>query len=79
MKDIDLNLLPDVRDGLNRVQRIVLMELDKARKESRRSFVPAPMLYGRVLEHVDLSEAQFRAVLDSLETLVSAGPDQPER
>jgi hypothetical protein len=70
--------LPDVRDGLNRVQRVMLMEIDRTLREIGRSYVPAPMLYGRVLEHVDLSEDEFRAVLDSLHTTVTAGWDQPE-
>ena len=58
--------LPDVRDGLNRVQRIVLWELWRAQRETGREFVPTVMLYGRVVEHVDLDEEQFQAVLQSL-------------
>ena len=58
--------LPDVRDGLTRVQRIVLLEIDKASQELEREFVPTTMLYGRVVEHVNISEAQLQAVLRSL-------------
>ena len=58
--------LPDVRDGLNRVQRIVLHELWQAQRELEREFVPTVMLYGRVVEHLDLSEEEFQAVLQSL-------------
>ena len=61
-----LDDLPDVRDGLNRVQRIVLYELDKARRELGREFVPTVMLYGRVVERVNISEERFQAVLRSL-------------
>ena len=58
--------LPDVRDGLNRIQRIVLYELDRARRELGRDFVPTVMLYGRVVERVNISEERFQAVLQSL-------------
>ena len=58
--------IPDVRDGLTRVQRIVLWQLDLARRELGREFVPTVMLYGRVVEHVNLSEDEFQAVLRSL-------------
>ncbi len=61
-----LDDLPDVRDGLNRIQRIVLYELDKARRELGREFVPTVMLYGRVVERVNISEERFQAVLRSL-------------
>lgn len=65
MSDIN-DLLPDVRDGLSRVQRIVLYELHRARQETGRDFIPTVMLYGRVVEHIPLDEAQFQAVLQSL-------------
>ncbi|MCP5153541.1 MAG: hypothetical protein H6983_05215 [Ectothiorhodospiraceae bacterium] len=58
--------LPDVRDGLNRVQRIVLHELYRAQRELGREYVPTVMLYGRVVELVDLGEDEFQAVLRSL-------------
>ena len=61
-----LRNIPDVRDGLTRVQRIVLYELDRTRKELGRESVPTVMLYGRVLEHVNISEAELYDVLNSL-------------
>jgi len=60
------DIIPDVRDGLTRVQRIVLHELDRARRELGRESVPTVLLYGRVVERVDLSEEEFVAVLQSL-------------
>ena len=58
--------IPDVRDGLTRTQRIVLREIAEAQRERGREYVPTAMLYGRVVEHVDLSEAEFQVVLRSL-------------
>jgi hypothetical protein len=66
--------LPDVRDGLTRVQRVVLDELAKARRELGRESVPTVLLYGRVVERVDLSEDQFLAVLASLRSGPGAAP-----
>lgn len=66
----DYDNLPDVRDGLTRRQRVVLYELHKARKELGREMVPTVMLYGRVVEHIDMTEAELYDVLASL----GAGP-----
>jgi hypothetical protein len=62
--------IPDVRDGLTRKQRVVLYVLDQARRELGREFVPTVMLYGRVLEHINISEAELYDILASL----GAGP-----
>ena len=53
--------LPDVRDGLTRTERIVLVEL--RRLSAERGSVPTAMLYGAVLEHVDLSVQELQAIL----------------
>lgn len=45
------DVLPDVRDGLNRIERIVLFELHRAQTEFRGRSVPTATLYGRVVEH----------------------------
>jgi hypothetical protein len=58
--------LPDVRDGLTRLERIVLVELARAQEESGGRHVPTAQLYGRVVEHIDVSVAEFQAVLDRL-------------
>ena len=64
--DARLAGLPDARDGLTRVQRIVLWELHRAARELGRPDVPTVLLYGRVVEPVDLSEAELHSVLLSL-------------
>ena len=55
--------LPDVRDGLNRKDRIVLYCLDKTQKELGGRNVPTAMLYGRVLEYVDMSVDELQMIL----------------
>jgi DNA gyrase/topoisomerase IV subunit A len=58
--------IPDVRDGLTRVERIVLHELHLAQREFGDRHVPSALLYGRVVEHVGISVAEFQAVLQRL-------------
>ena len=58
--------LPDARDGLTRKERVVLLELRRAQAERGDRFVPLPMLYGRVLEHVDMSVAELQAIVQRL-------------
>ncbi|PAV25108.1 hypothetical protein CF392_12725 [Tamilnaduibacter salinus] len=60
--DID-DIIPNVRDGLTRTERIVLTVLYETQKERGGRDVPTVMLYGRVLEYVDLSEEAFHDVL----------------
>lgn len=57
--------LPDVRDGLTRRERVVLTTLMELERE-RGGPVPTPQLYGRVLEHVDLSPEELQAILQKL-------------
>lgn len=58
--------LPDVRDGLTRKERIVLFQIAKLEEELAGRNVPLPMLYGRVLEHVDLAVAELVAIVARL-------------
>jgi hypothetical protein len=58
--------LPDVRDGLTRVERVVLWQLSLLQKERRGRNVPTAQLYGRVVEHVDISVAELQRVLQRL-------------
>lgn len=56
----------DARDGLTRLERVILWQLGECQKERRGENVPTAMLYGRVLEHVDCSEAELVAALQRL-------------
>ncbi len=61
-----LEVIPDVRDGLTRTERIVLYVLHENQRELNGRNVPTAMLYGRVLEYVDMSEADLHLYLDRL-------------
>lgn len=61
-----LDVIPDVRDGLTRTERLILYLIHETQKELNGRNVPTVMLYGRVLEHVDMSEAQLHIYLDRL-------------
>ena len=62
-RDSEHDLLPDARDGLTRLERIVLSELAAALRELGQRAVPAALLYGRVVEHVAVGPAQFLRTL----------------
>ena len=64
--DLVLETIPDVRDGLTRTERIILHVLNQAQQERNGRNVPTVMLYGRVLEYVNLSEAELHVYLDRL-------------
>jgi hypothetical protein len=58
--------LPDVRDGLTRTERIVLTTLNELTRERGGRGVPTMELWGRVVEKVDLSQAELQAILSRL-------------
>jgi hypothetical protein len=58
--------LPDVRDGLTRLERAILYVLAETERERNGASVPTAMLYGRVCELVDVGQAEFQAVLQRL-------------
>lgn len=55
-----------MRDGLTRIERVILYELHKAQKRNGDRMVPTAMLYGRVVEHVNISVEEFQRVLSRL-------------
>lgn len=60
--------IPDVRDGLNKKERVILYCLQQAQQElGNRNVpitnVPTIMLYGRVVELVDISQDEFQTIL----------------
>lgn len=72
MNSIDLDQLPDVRDGLSRNERVVLYCIDQIQKERAGRNVPTAILYGRVVEHVNISEDELQHILQRL-----TGGNQP--
>lgn len=61
-----LETIPDARDGLTRTERIILYVLQETQRELNGRNVPTVMLYGRVVEHVNISEAELHVYLDRL-------------
>ena len=55
--------LPDVRDGLTRRERIVLSCLHELQKERGDRHVPTGMLYGSVVEHVNMTVDEMQSIL----------------
>jgi len=60
------DVLPDVRDGLTRRERIVLKVLHDTQKERGGRNVPTAMLWGRVCEHMDISSEDLSLMLARL-------------
>jgi hypothetical protein len=60
------DVLPDVRDGLTREERIVLYVLNETQKERGGRYVPTTMLWGRVCEHFYISPEDLSAMLARL-------------
>ncbi|MBN8617105.1 MAG: hypothetical protein J0L92_41380 [Deltaproteobacteria bacterium] len=57
------DFLPDVRDGLTRAERVVLWQISVLEKERGGRNVPTAQLYGRVIEHVDMSVDELQRIL----------------
>jgi hypothetical protein len=55
--------LPDVRDGLTYRERIVLKCLYDLQKARGGRHVPTGMLYGSVVEYVDMSVEEMQSIL----------------
>jgi hypothetical protein len=55
--------LPDVKDGLTHRERIVLQCLYALQQERGGRNVPTGMLYGTVVEHVDMSVEEMQSIL----------------
>ncbi len=62
----DYDWLPDVRDGLTRAERVVLWQLSELQKERGGRNVSTAQLYGRVIEYVDMSVAEFQRILQRM-------------
>jgi hypothetical protein len=73
--------LPDVRDGLTRLDRVILYELSRAQAEREGGHVPSASraqaerdgeyvssaeLYGRVIEHLNVGIPEFERALARL-------------
>jgi hypothetical protein len=61
--------IPDARDGLTRKERVVLWVLRRAEAERKGRGVRAAMLYGRVIEHCEMSIEELMAIVERLSGL----------
>lgn len=55
--------LPDVRDGLTHQERVVLWCLQALQEERGNRHIPTGMLYGSVVEHVNMSVEEMQCIL----------------
>jgi hypothetical protein len=62
----DRDRIPDARDGLTRLERIILVVLAEAQRERGGRDVPTMMLYGRVVDRIDVTKADFDRALRRL-------------
>ena len=58
--------IPDIHDGLNRKERIILFCLQNAQEEFQGRGIPIITLYGRVIEHVDIDREEFQEILNRM-------------
>lgn len=72
-----LDGLPDARDGLTRAERIVLWQLSETQRELGGRSVPTAMLYGRVVEHLDMGVDELQRILQRLGALRLPGDRTP--
>ena len=57
------NYLPDIRDGLTHRERVVLQCLYALQQERGGRNVPRGMLYGTVVEHIDMTVEEMQSIL----------------
>ena len=69
--------LPDARDGLTRKERVILYCLHQAQNELKGRNVPTIMLYGRVVELIDISKDEFQTILSRFTGLTRLSDNQP--
>ena len=55
--------LPDVQDGLTHRERVVLWCLEELQEERGNRHVPTGMLYGSLVEHVNMSVEEMQSIL----------------
>ncbi|WP_455376828.1 hypothetical protein [Kaarinaea lacus] len=66
MNTYNLNNLPNIHDGLTRKERIILYCIKQVQDELGGRNVPTAMLYGRVVEYIDMSVDEMQLILQRL-------------
>jgi len=76
VSDFDnIEYVPDARDGLTKKERAILYCLHQAQQELGDRNVPTILLYGRVLELVDISKEEFQSILSRFAGLTKLSGD----
>ncbi|MFV8819286.1 hypothetical protein [Haliea sp. E17] len=75
----EIDDIPDVRDGLTRKERAVLYCLQRTQEELGGRNVPTVMLYGRVVELVDISPEEFQTIVSRFAGLTQSLAKQEGR
>lgn len=65
-KNICVDSIVDIRDGLTREERVVLYCLKQAQDEFKGRSVPTITLYGRVCEFMQISPQRFQQLIANL-------------
>lgn len=58
--------LPDARDGLTRLERVILYALQQAERDRNGRRILSAELYGRVVEHINVGVPEFQRTLRRL-------------
>ena len=59
----DFHNIPDVRDGLTELERTILVVLHEAKQEFGDRMISSALIYGRVVERLDVSQEEFEHAL----------------
>jgi hypothetical protein len=65
-EQLSLDDLPDVRDGLTRKERVILYVLHETQRERKGRYVSTAMIYGRVVERIDMGVEEFQRILQKM-------------
>ena len=64
--------IPDVRDGLTELERTILVTLYEARKEFGDRMISTFLIYGRVVEKLDISWEEFHRALGRAQNITQS-------
>lgn len=61
------DVIPDVRDGLTRPERIVVHHLHSLQRERPGRYIATAELFGRVVEDLDITQERLQLILRRLD------------
>lgn len=66
-EDVVSNVIPDVRDGLTRPERLVVHHLHSLQRERPGRYIATAELFGRVVEDLDITQERLQLILRRLD------------